>query len=104
MTSPTDSLDDLFPPPIAVAGGFLWKRYVGGVIGLVAAVVVGGLFAGWQLKDLRQLQRDTDLYESPTAVPAEDVDIEGEVTTHNFLLSSYKLKVTYVDSPASRRF
>jgi hypothetical protein len=102
MTPPADSLHDLFPPPIAISGGFLWKRYVGGIASLVAAVVVGGLYIGWQLNDLRQLQRDTELYESATAVSADDVDVEGEVTTQAVVLAEYKLKVTYTDKAGAR--
>lgn len=101
MTSPTSSLDDLFPPPIAISGGYLWTRSIGGIAAMVGGVAVAALFIVWQAKDLQRLQRDTELYESATAVPAEDVEVEGEVKTQYFF-AEYKLNVAYTDKAGAR--
>jgi len=101
MTSPTGPLDDLFPPPIAISGRYLWTRSVGGVASMIAGAVVAVLFIGWQGKDLLRLQRETELYESPTAVPGEDVDVDGEITTQYFF-AEYKLNVAYTDKTGGR--
>jgi hypothetical protein len=81
--------------PLRLHPGFVRKTYLG-----VAAAVIFGLLGAvgasiWQFNEARALMAAIALWQSGTE--AQDANVEGHETSHNFLLNSYDLNVEYVD-------
>jgi hypothetical protein len=96
MSSPARPMNEVFGGPVTVSSKFLWKRYVGGAAGLIVGIGASVGYLVLEVGEIQDLQRDTAVWEDPSAGHATEVSAEGEVKSQ-LLLSEYKLKVQYTD-------
>jgi hypothetical protein len=93
---------DLLPPaPRRLSSRYTSTRTVGAIALMLGAIGVALGYGIWQIDSAQQILRDGRVWaEAKGSSPAI---VDGHVTTHDFVLDSYKLKVTFSDQDGKKR-
>jgi hypothetical protein len=86
----------ILPRPLRVKPAFVRNCIAGAIVCFAAggAIAIGGPV--WQAAEAQKLLGDQALWKSGAL--AADVRVSGRETSHNFLLNSYNLDVSYADA------
>jgi hypothetical protein len=88
------------PRPLRLKPKFVWSCRLGG-LGLVLAGIGAAIGYGWwQWSEIQALLEQRQIWE--TGVEAQDVRVEGHVTSHLIILHGYNLRVEFIDAVGVR--
>jgi hypothetical protein len=91
----------LLAAPLELARRFVVRSWGGGILALAAGAAVGLGFIVWQIAAARDIVADQRVWSEGLA--AEDLQISGHETSHNFILNSYELSATFTTRDGESR-
>lgn len=91
----------LLPTPLEVHRRFVVRSWLGGILALAVGVAATLGFIAWQIGAIRDIARDQRVWSE--GLVAGDVRVEGHETSHNFVLNSYELTVTFTTREGQSR-
>ncbi|HZP59475.1 MAG TPA: hypothetical protein VFB27_04050 [Opitutaceae bacterium] len=86
----------LLPTPLRLKSSFVWKSQLGGVVLILAGLGAAIGFGWWNSSSVKALLDQSRIWKE--GVPAERTEVNGHVTSHDFVLNEYDLNVTFVDA------
>jgi hypothetical protein len=91
----------LLAAPLELARRFVVRSWLGGVLAVAVGIAIGLGAIAWQAGVARGILADQRLWSH--GLVADDLQISGHETSHNFILNSYELTATFTTSDGQHR-